>query len=387
MSVENKNFLLGLSILIGTIVGAGIFGLPYVIAKSGILPGFFYFLVLGGVILLIHLFFGEIILRTKEKYRLVGLSKKYLGNWGKILITISVIIGVIGALLAYIILAWDFLNILFSSFSSSAGGSSSFYFTLFFWAISSYFVFRGIKLIAPTELLTNFLFFLVIFLVFFFCLPKFNLSNFTLFPSVGRLPDIFLPYGVILFSLVGWSAIPEMTGIFKSPEEKRNIKRVIIFSSIIVIILYSFFVLAVLGVAGGKVSPDALSGLVPFLGEKIIFFGALAGVITLADSFLVLGLYLRNTFIFDFKFSKILASLISCGAPLILFLVGFRSFINTIGFIGTLIGIIEGIIIILIYKKAKTLGDRTPEYSLKIPSILLYSLIAILILGAISQIF
>ena len=38
-----KNFLFALSTLIGTIVGAGVFGIPYVIAKSGIVPGFFYF--------------------------------------------------------------------------------------------------------------------------------------------------------------------------------------------------------------------------------------------------------------------------------------------------------------------------------------------------------
>lgn len=124
----------------------------------------------------------------------------------------------------------------------------------------------------------------------------------------------------------------------------------------------------------------------PFLGSKIIFFGALAGLITLADSFLVLALYLRNSLIYDLKFSKTISLLISCGAPLVLFLFGFRSFIQTIGFVGTLIGVIEGIIIILIFKKAKSLGNREPEYSLKIPSFLLYCLIFVFILGAISQI-
>jgi len=122
-------------------------------------------------------------------------------------------------------------------------------------------------------------------------------------------------------------------------------------------------------------------------GEKIIFLGALAGLITLADSFLILGLYLRNTFIYDLKISKNLACLTACGMPLILFLIGFRSFIATIGFVGTVLGVIEGIIIILIFKKAKTMSDRQPEYSLKIPSALLYFLIAIFIFGAISQVF
>ena len=39
------NLLKALSILLGTVIGAGIFGIPYVIEKSGIIPGFFYFLI------------------------------------------------------------------------------------------------------------------------------------------------------------------------------------------------------------------------------------------------------------------------------------------------------------------------------------------------------
>lgn len=374
----NKKFLFAVSILLGTIIGAGIFGIPYAISKSGVIPGFFYFLILGGLVTLIHLIFGEIVLRTKENYRLIGFSKKYLGNWGKNLIFFSVIVGVTGALLAYLILGGEFLKILFSPFLNL----SSYHFTLIFWLILFYFVFRGIKLIAPAELFTNLLFFLTVIIILGFCFPKFNLSNVAIF----NLPDIFLPYGVILFSLIGWSAIPEINSFLKNPEEKKEIKKIIIFSSIIVITLYSLFVISVIGVAGKDVSPDALSGLLPFLGPKIIFLGALAGLITLADSFLVLALYLRNSLIYDLKIPPAISLLISCGAPLILFLIGFRSFISIIGFVGTIIGAIEGVIILLIFKRAKTLGNREPEYSLKIPSFLLYSLIFILLLGAISQI-
>jgi len=35
----NKNFLYASATLIGTIVGAGMFGLPYVVARSGFLIG------------------------------------------------------------------------------------------------------------------------------------------------------------------------------------------------------------------------------------------------------------------------------------------------------------------------------------------------------------
>jgi tyrosine-specific transport protein len=335
-------------------------------------------LILGGVVLLIHLFFSEIVLRTKEKCRLPGFSKKYLGDWARNLIMISVVVGVTGALLAYLILGGKFLKILLSPFLNL----SEVQLTLLFWFFLAFFIFRGIKLIAPAEFVTNILFFLVIIIILGFCLPKFEISNLNTF----NLSNVFLPFGVILFSLVGWSAIPEIIDFLKFPQQRKEIKKIIISATIIVVFLYILFAIAIVGVVGERVSQDALSGLIPFLGPQIIFWGALAALITLADSFLVLGLYLRNTFIYDLKFPKILSTITACGLPLFLFLIGFRSFITTIGFVGTIVGVIEGIIIILLFKKAKTLGDREPEYSLKIPPILLYFLIAIFVFGAISQI-
>lgn len=376
--MKDKKFFFAISILLGTIVGAGIFGIPYVIARSGIIPGFFYLLILGGAVLLIHLFFGEIVLRTKEKHRLVGYAQKYLGNWGRILITISTILGLTGALLAYIILSGDFLKIIFSFLNLP-----SFYFSLMFWAILSYFIFRGIKLIAPAELFMNIAFFFIIFLIFCFALPKLNLQNFTLI----NFEHIFLPYGVILFSLVGWMAVPIISETFKSLEARKNLKKVIILAISIVIFLYFLFALAVIGVSGKNTTPEVFQGLLPYLGQKIIIFGALFGIFAIVTSFLILGNYFKNTLFYDYKVPRWISASIACGLPFILFLIGFRGFIETIGFVGTIIGAIEGVVIILIFKNIKKLGDRIPEYSLKIPSSLLYFLIAIFILGAVSQVF
>ncbi|KKS21660.1 MAG: Aromatic amino acid permease [Microgenomates group bacterium GW2011_GWC1_41_8] len=365
------------SVFVGTVIGAGIFGIPYIVNKSGMVPGFFYFLILGGVVLLIHLFFGEAFLRTKESCRLPGLAQKYLGSWGKILVMISVVSGLIGALLAYLILSGDFLKILFSPFSDL----SAIQLAAIFWVVMSYLIFRGIKLIASIELLTNLIFFSANAAILFFILPKLDLSN----VKILEMSGIFLPFGVILFSLVGWSAIPEIADFFKTSPEKRKIKRTIILSTALVVPFYLVFVLAVLGAVGGNISQDTLSSLAPFLGPKIIFLAVLAALVTLADSILVLGLHLKNTFVYDLKLSKRLATAIACGVPFLLFLMGFRDFIGTIGFVGTVVGVIEGVAIILIFKRAKRLGNREPEYSFKAPSLLLYLLIAALILGAVSQ--
>ena len=207
------------------------------------------------------------------------------------------------------------------------------------------------------------------------------MSNISIFNSSSA----FLPFGVILFSLIGWSAIPEMADFLKLCRKPQCLKWAIVLATVIVVPFYLIFAVTVIGVAGSNTNSDALSSLLPFLGQKIMVFGILAALITLADSYLVLGLHLRNTFIYDLKIPKNLANLITCISPLILFLIGFRSFIEILGFVGTVVGVIEGIVIILIFKKAKKRGDQKPAYSLKVPSLLLYFLIAVLLLGALSQ--
>ena len=375
-------FFLSATLLLGTMIGAGIFGIPYVVAKSGVIPSFFYFLILGATSLLIHLFLGEVVLRTKEKHRLAGYAKKYLGGRGKSLIAFSIILGTILALVAYIILGGLFLKIFFSSYNFLTE-ISAFRLSLVFSILLSPFIFKGIKMVAQTELATNILFGLIILLIFFLNLPNVHLTN---FQSID-FSNLFLPYGVILFALIGWSAVPEMTEILKSKQDKKMLKKAIIFPIFTAIILYLIFIFAVVGVSGLNASEETFSGLLPYLNEKVVAFGVLAGIITIADSFLILGLNLKNTLVYDYNIPSLLAFILAWGSPVLLFLLGLRHFIDVIGFAGTLIGAIEGIAIVCIFKKAKTMGNREPEYSLKVHPFVIFILVAIFILGALSLFF
>jgi len=78
--MKGKTSILAAASLIGTIIGAGIFGIPYVMAKSGVASCFFYFLILGVAVIVLHLLYGEVLLRTKEKHRIIGFTEKYLGK-------------------------------------------------------------------------------------------------------------------------------------------------------------------------------------------------------------------------------------------------------------------------------------------------------------------
>ena len=60
MKLKSRLFS-SIAILIGTIIGAGIFGIPYAISKVGFGIGVIYLLVLGAVILVVTLAFGEVV--------------------------------------------------------------------------------------------------------------------------------------------------------------------------------------------------------------------------------------------------------------------------------------------------------------------------------------
>lgn len=367
----NKNSLLALGTFIGTMIGAGVFGIPYIFSKSGVLVCFFYLFILLFISLFLNLFFGETVLRTKQKHRLVGYAEKYLGKKAKIIATFCIIFGVIGSLVAYIILAGDFLNIVFNSLSS-------FQFAIIAWAFLSFFVFLGIRHIASAELLMNIGLFIAFILIFIFSFPKIETNNLFL----ANKTHLFLPFGVFLFSLIGWNAVPEVEKILI---KKKNLKKIILFSLIFVAVFYFLFGLILSGVSGPNTTKEVFQGLSCYLGNKIIILGGIFGLFAVATSFLILANYLKNTLVFDYKVPYLLSFFIACFIPLFLYLLGVREFIKVVAFVGGFVGLIDGTLICLVYKKAKKKGERKPEYSLKLPNIFVYITIAVLVVGALTQ--
>jgi len=372
----NRNFLYGTAILIGTIIGAGIFGIPYGVAQSGFLIGAIFLLVLTIISTLMHLIFGEIVCRTKGKHRLVGYANRYLGKWGKRIITFSLLISFYGALLVYIILGGKFLSTIFSS---SLGGSS-FVYSLIFFIIGILAVFKGLALTKKLELFMSLFLIIVIFLIFFSGFSHLDINNLKFI----NLKNFFLPYGIILWALGGSVAIPEMMEALKM--DGKRFKKAIIIGTLIPAGLYFLFMFAVVGITGLTTSPEAIDGLVPYLGKAIIILGAVFGALAGMTSFFILGISLKKLFWYDYKMNKNLSWFLVCSIPLAGFLLGLREFIPIISFLGVILGAVEGTVIILIYTKVKRMGNREPEYSLNIPRIIIYSLIGIFILGFIYQI-
>ena len=371
-------FLRALAVFLGTVIGVGIFSLPYLVLQSGFFVVFGYLALIAVIVVFEHFIYAEIALGTEEDYRFPGYVGKYLGNNYKNIAFLITFLALFGALLAYLIVGGKFLQSLFSDYFN---GSEIFYTSLFF-IFGAYFIFRGIDNISKIELFL--LVFLFAILLLFFS-KSLNFINPNYFFNFNR-DFLFFPYGVVLFSLWGASAVPEIEEIFikggQSKEKiEKNVKKVISFGIIIAVLTYLLFIIIVYGASGLNTSKEAISGLSNFFGPGMIRAGYIFGIICCFTSFISIGVTLKKIFWKDFNISKNLSWALACFIPFVFFILGAREFIKIIGFTGSLAIGAEGIFAVFLYKKF------LKEKFLKNMNIFYYFLSAVFFLGILFEIY
>ncbi len=371
MLIISRNSFGAIATLVGCVIGAGILGIPYVVARAGFITGLIDIILIGIVMIIMHLYLGEVVLRTKGNHQLVGYAEKYLGKTGKNLMWFAMVFVIYGALVAYTIKEGDFLNALFNTYF----GGSPFTYSLIFFGLMAFLVYFELNVLEKSEMLMVSILLGVIFLLCIFALPHVNINNLSSFdPS-----SFFLPYGVILFAFLGVVSIPEMKEELK--ENRAYLKKAIIIGSLIPLIIYVIFAAVVVGVTGINTTDGAILGLGNAIGYNMLVFGTLFGIIAMMSSFLILAFSLKEMFKHDYKIDKFSSWFLTCSVPLVIFLLGVKSFVRTIGVAGSVSGGLMGILIVLMYIKAKKLGSRNPEYSIKKNSIISWILILLFIFG------
>ncbi|MEK7494160.1 MAG: aromatic amino acid transport family protein [Patescibacteria group bacterium] len=376
MKIVIGNARYGVATLVGTIVGVGIFGLPYAASKAGFFTQLFYLGAFAGVFVLLHLMFAEIMLRTTQRHRLAGYTGVYFGEAAKKFIELITVVGTLGGMLAYLLVGGLFLKTLTGGIF---GGIEQYY--IIFWALLSFVLFSGLKMVERMEAIMLFFIVVIIALLFVVSIPFVDAANY----SFSIPENFFFPYGVTLFALAGTAAIPAVRDMLKN--EERKIKKTIIWGTLIPVALYAIFIFSVVGVTGSATSEDALTGLNGILGKPMVLVGALFGLLVISTSYIVFGLYLKDTLWYDFNVHRKVALWFVLAAPLVLVLFQPASFIEIIGFLGAVFGGIEAIFIIATFRQARRHGDRVPEYQLKIPAVILYSLIALFASGIVYTLF
>lgn len=369
------NFLRAVALLVGTIIGAGVLGIPYVVAKAGLWTGLLAIALLGGALLILHLYLGEIALRTKGIHQITGYAEKYLGHWGKSIMLVVLVFSIYGALVAYIIG--------FGATSNAIFGGGELMWSLILFVAMSIFVYMGLRTVGNVEIIGNMcvvLIILTISVISAFNIKPENLQGFNMF-------NLLVPYGVIFFAFIGTSAIPGMREILVN---KKELKKAIIIGSLIPLAIYFIFALTTVGAIGDllltldesqRIASVAL-GLSPDLfGPIMNVLANLFAVFAMATSFVVLGLALMWVFQYDYGIRKKIAFFLTISIPLAIALSHVTNFVSVLSIVGGVAGGMEGIMIVLMHRKAKKLGKRKPEYSIHDNIYVSIILIALFVIG------
>jgi len=352
----DKRFWAAVFTLVGTMIGAGILGLPYVFSKSGFLIGLGWLLALGGVLIFVKLCLGEVVLRTKGDHQLAGYAEKYLGKWGKNIMFFTMIFGIYSALLAYLIGEGQSFSRLFTG-----GLDYAIYFGIGFWFLMTFLLKEGIRGLRKIETWGVLVIIFIILLMLGWYFPQVEVSNI----SYTDFSFVFLPFGIVLFALLGFACIPELEREIKGDEKK--MWKIIVTGSLISIILYAIFSFIFVGVLGKGVTEVATLSFGNFI--------TVLGIFTMLTSYFVLSFALKDMFDFDFDSSKLRNFLFVSIFPLLLYI--FVSFFSLFSFVrvlsigGVVGGGITGILVLLMAKKAKKQGNRKPEYKVPLPWIVI----------------
>ena len=362
-----SNDLKAIALLVGTVTGASILGFPYVFARAGFLTGVITLILLGIVATLMALYVAELSLRHKEKHHLTGLAKHHLGPKWKYFTLLIETFGLYTALIAFLIA----IGIALASFF---GGSAMLFGTLFFVIVATL-VFFGVPKFEAGEVVVSAF---KILLLLFFCFIFFtNVKTANL--QALDISQVFFPFGIVLFGLLGYTVIPEMRDILKG-KEKRLMPAIGIRMAIVVLI-YLLFSFVFTGSFGMDVNEIAVLGIPQFAGLGVLFV-----LIAMTPTFLALTNAIKHIYSKDIGLDKRLGWFLAAFIPFMIYIyvkLGFVLFLQISGtFMGGLMGIITGLMVL----KARSKKGKKPAFIVPGGNAPVYFMIVVLAIGIFYQI-
>lgn len=372
------------AILVGTIVSAGIFVLPYVNIRSGVLITNIWLVLLMVLVCVLHLVFGEIVLRTKGNYKLPGYAGIYLGKTVKRFFGFASIFTLAFSLLIFILMVNNFVQILFlqnlaylKPYSFVAVWLLLNLFLFFKYAnvskINFILTFVLIGLMAAVSVLTGF---------------KIDFGSVANVSNLLFTKDFYVSYGIMFFAYDGLVAMPLMFALLKNKKaDKKVFKRSVILGFVFVAVLYFLFMNSISLLTGAKTTLDAISGLAPFFGPTMVLVGAVIGILAITTGYLAFSFYYKEMLQSDFKINNTFSVLITMFLPLLFLILGANKVDDLMSLAGGIMGGLVGVLILFVYKKAKDVGKIKPAYALNLPNWVLVVIGGIWFVGSLSQIF
>lgn len=334
------DILKSLGLLVGMIIGAGMFALPYAVAHAGMWWAGFHFILAALLMTAVHILYGDVYYSESLHHRLPGLVDARLGARWYWVALLSRFFSYFGYQLAYGVLAGVFLSTLFP-------GRSEIFFAVGFFIAASPILYLNVKNAGVVNLILTVPLVLFVFILLWGAFPKLNLASIA---GEASGSNWFLPYGIFLFAFSGASIIPEVADLFRR-RNKRLFRATVIGGTVLVALVYIAFIAAILAITGGVVNADSLSSLALFAPWPVVALGAVIGFLAIITSYIALGLELRYTFEYDVNTGRLIASELVAYIPLMLYLLGINNFAAIISVVGAIGVGIEGILIAVLSRR------------------------------------
>jgi len=360
-----RTYLLPAAIVSGTVIGAGMFSLPYVFYHSGWSLGVFYFLLFSAAFSLIHLMYADIILRTDRRPKFIGFAKEFLGDWALWPAGLMTTVGMVLILTVYLVLSLSFGALLFPK-------GLGIYALLGLWLLGSLGMFLDIKKLALSEFFITGSMLVIIVITFFagaknfFSAPNFlnPLASNALgtpvswsgFLSTSPLAALLLPIGPVLFSLSGRPAVPSaIEYALKNELPLRALRKIIILGTLVPATAYLLFIVGALGLSG-VVSEDAVSGMALAPAPLLSLLGLL-GLIAVFSTYVVIGKSVKDILEADLGYPPLPSGVFIVAAPILLYLAGLSDFLGLVSLVGGVFLAFESIFIVFIWRRLDGLGS------------------------------
>lgn len=345
--------------MVGTMIGVGILSLPFAVAQIGFFFGILELVVAAFVSYTVSRLYGELIMLRAGKPRFIHVMNRELGPFGVCASTIAYFFALYGGLIGFLLFGGQFLRVLLFSTIPLSSTSSS----VLFFIIASFLTLGGSLFVTRVQRILIPLFLGLIGILGVIALPFLHVQNFLMFPG----GNIVLPFGVMLFAFHGLSSMPEMRdalGRFGGLLPKSTF-----LAHAVVVAVYAFFIVTVLGVTGLLTTENAIPGLGSVLGPRIVLLASFIALMTTLNAYLGVSNAITNTYLFDLKFRFVPSWFLTAVVPIVIYFAGAQHITAVLSFDGGVLGSFVGIMVLIAYEKARFAADL-PKNSLKVPQIL-----------------
>ncbi len=338
------------AIVAAATIGEGVFAVPYVIQSSGWLIALGYFIAIIAIISVAHILYLRTLAAVDEKERLLGLARNYFGMTGFWIGFVAIVIGLLLSFVAYLVLGTQFLQILFPGISHGAALG-------IFWFLLAVLVWGSEGRIAWFEGVGIALVSFAILFIFFSGHPGAVFASVPL--AVPGVVNFFLPFGVAIFALAGWTAVEPVYELAYKKEIVHDGEKqpaipgafwLFALGTAFAGLLYWLFAAGVIGTVS-HVTSDTISGIAswPVWRKDIL---AAVGLFSVAVVSVPIAREIRGAMEKDLGWNSYLSRAIIILLPLGAVLLGFNNFLAIVGLAG-------GVFISTQYLLILSVGRRT----------------------------